>query len=348
MELDIINFLPKYPNIEQLDKEILNPYDEDFYEVIYKKKEFYNDKLPAVEEFPDEPGSLMKHQKLLARFFSSYTYYDSLLLVHEMGTGKTCSAIGAIEQIRFEKRGFRGALYLAKGDALINNFINELIFKCTDGRYIPKDYEELTNLEKIHRKKKAIKDYYSLNTFETFAKNIRNMRDIELQKKFNNKIIVIDEVHNLRIQAKEKGLNIYAQFLRFLHVIKDCKILLMSGTPMKDGIEEISSVMNLILPNNQQLPTGEDFITNYFTQDESNGVFNVKPDKVDELKLVFKGRVSYLKAMKSEIKKVFIGDHIGNLQHLKVVNDFMSNFQSNSYNIAYNLDRNERKGVYSK
>ena len=128
MELDITNFLPKYPNVKQLEGEIFNPYDEDFYEVIYKKKEFYDEKLPAVEEFPSVVGDLMKHQKLIARFFSSHTLYDALLLVHEMGTGKTCSAIGAIEQIRSEGGGFRGALYLAKGDALINNFINELIF----------------------------------------------------------------------------------------------------------------------------------------------------------------------------------------------------------------------------
>lgn len=232
MELDITNFLPKYPNIYQLEGEIFNPYEENFYENIYKKKEFYDEKLPEIEELPNMVGKLMKHQKLIARFFSSHTLYDVLLLLHEMGTGKTCSAIGAIEQIRSEGGGFKGALYLAKGEALINNFINELIFKCTDGRYIPEGYEQLTELEKIHRKKKAIRDYYTLNTFEMFAKDIRRKNDKELQNTYNNRIIVIDEVHNLRIQAKEKGLNVYAQFHRFLHVVKDCKILLMSGTPM--------------------------------------------------------------------------------------------------------------------
>ena len=85
MELDdITNFLPKYPNIRQLEEKIFNPYD-DFYEAIYKKKEFYDKKLPAVEEFPTVVGTLMKHQKLIARFFSSHTLYDELLLVHEMG-----------------------------------------------------------------------------------------------------------------------------------------------------------------------------------------------------------------------------------------------------------------------
>lgn len=263
-------------------------------------------------------------------------------------TGKTCSAVGAIEQIRSEGGGFRGALYLAKGDALINNFINELIFKCTDGRYIPEGYDQLTNLEKTIRKKKAIRDYYALNTFETFAKEIRRTPDLELQKRYNNRIIIIDEVHNLRIQSKEKGLNIYAQFFRFLHVVRDCKILLMSGTPMKDGVNEIASVMNLIIPDGKsQLITGDKFVDEYFDK-EKTGVFKVKSVKVDELKSVFKGRVSYLKAMQSDVKKVFMGVHSGDLKHFDVVDDYMSEFQSTAYDIAYNLDRDERKGVYSE
>lgn len=350
MELDIYNFLPKYPNIDEVEGEIFNPYDENFYESIYRKKEFYDNKLSAVEEYPMSVGSLMNHQKLLARFFSSNTLYDVLLVVHEMGTGKTCSAVGAIEHIRSEVGGFSGALYLAKGDALINNFINELIFKCTDGRYIPENYDELTDLEKTIRKKKAIKDYYSLNTFETFAKDIKNMGDIEIQKKYNNKIIVIDEVHNLRIQDKEKGLNIYNQFLRFLHVVKDCKILLMSGTPMKDGVDEIASIMNLILPFKDDKPyfsTGEEFLNEYFNSEGENK-YQIKSSKVNELKKVFKGRVTYLKAMQSGIKKVFVGDHLGRLEHFNVISDYMSQFQSNVYNSAYQIDRTERKGIYSK
>ena len=42
-----------------------------------------------------------------------------------MGSGKTCTAIGAVEQIRKEGK-FQGALYLAKGDALVNNYANIL------------------------------------------------------------------------------------------------------------------------------------------------------------------------------------------------------------------------------
>ena len=69
MEQDITNFLLKYPNIDNFDDNILNPYEEDFYEVIYKKKEFYENRLEKFEQIPKKIGSLMKHQKLIARFF---------------------------------------------------------------------------------------------------------------------------------------------------------------------------------------------------------------------------------------------------------------------------------------
>ena len=260
-------------------------------------------------------------------------------------TGKSCSAVGAIEQIRSEGGGFRGALYLATGETLVNNFIDEIVFKCTDGRYIPEGYDELTDLEKVHRKKKAIKDYYALNTFETFAKEISKLSDDIIKKRYNNTIIIIDEVHNLRIQDNEEGFNLYRQFWRFLHIIEDCKILLMSGTPMRDGVDEISSVMNLILPINEQLPTGQEFLNKYFIKNGQDS-YQVKENMKNFLKNVFKGRISYLKAMQSNIQKVFSGNPEGTLKHFKVVNDEMSDFQSQVYMQAYNDDSQGRKGVY--
>ena len=92
--------------------------------------------------------------------------------------------------------------------------------------------------------------------------------DEDLRHKYNNKIIVIDEVHNLRIQNekgtsevenKKPGLHLYEQYWKFLHTVNDCKILLLSGTPMYDSVEEIASVMNLLLPEDKQLQTGEEF-----------------------------------------------------------------------------------------
>lgn len=89
MQNDIYEFLPKYPNIEKSSYDLFNPYEaENFYEAIFTKKEFYDNKLEEVEDFPEERGTLMKHQRLIARFLSSHTPYNSLLLVHEMGLAR--------------------------------------------------------------------------------------------------------------------------------------------------------------------------------------------------------------------------------------------------------------------
>ena len=100
--MDVIDFLPIYPNINNSEYDSLNAYDSKFNTNIYKKKEFYDNKLEFAEKLPREVGVLTKHQETISRYMSSKTPYTGVLLVHEMGTGKTCAAIGAIEQIRRE------------------------------------------------------------------------------------------------------------------------------------------------------------------------------------------------------------------------------------------------------
>ena len=112
--MNIEDFLPKYANLEKFPEAGLNPYKDNFYESIYRKKEFYDERLEKEEDLPTERGTLMKNQKIIARFLSSHTMYNELILVHKMGTGKTCSAIGAIEQIKNEDNNFKGAMVFAK------------------------------------------------------------------------------------------------------------------------------------------------------------------------------------------------------------------------------------------
>ena len=81
-------------------------------------------------------------------------------------THNTCAAIGAIEQIKSENNSFTGALIFARGDTLIENFKNELIFQCTPGQYIPENYYDLSPGEQVARKNKAVGKYYTFFTFQ--------------------------------------------------------------------------------------------------------------------------------------------------------------------------------------
>lgn len=499
--MEIEDFLPKYPNVENTKYDVLNPYDDNFENVLFHKKEFYKNRLDRVEQFPEEKGTLVKHQKTIATYLSSKTPYDKLLMVHSMGLGKcvhpftkllvvvnnqfrkmsiedlwnmhfvqeyseskdefwrlpndtvyiesydtktntmiqkniskmykqninenlveiklengkkiiktqkhklyckdgwksniyyddlvlcddytfskvsyiniyfytgsvydleimdthsyvangiithnTCSAIGAIEQIRSETDIYTGAFIFAKGDPLLENFKSELVFKCTQGQYIPENVNKLTELEKTHRINKKIK-FYKLNTFAKFAKLIKQTSDSNLVENFSNKIIVIDEVHNLRIQSEDddEGIEIYKQFHRFLHIIKNCKILLLSGTPMKDSIEELASVANLILSEKEQLPTGKEFLEEYMNV--KDGIYSLKKSKKEELEEKLRGKVSFLKEAESNVPKKFIGEkNVGKLKHFVVNPTNMSSFQSTHYEKALKEDQGGQKGVYN-
>jgi superfamily II DNA or RNA helicase len=340
MEIDdITDFLPIYPEIDEAD----------FSFDIYRKKEFYNERLKQSEIVPKVPGQLLQNQKIMTRYMSSRTPYDKMLIVNEMGTGKTCLTTGIIEQIKRENNGFKKAVILARGEGIINNFKNEIVFKCTKGQYIPENYDNITALEATHRINKSLDEFYEFKTFVTFAKMVEKTNVKLLKESYNNSIIVIDEVHNLRIQDKEEGINVYRNIWNFLHLIKNCKIILLSGTPMKDSPEEITSIMNLILPTEENLPTGQEFINLYMDLDLNSGLMKIKRTKIRELKTAFKGKMSYLLAMKSEIPMEYQGVTIENqLREFKVEPDQMSTFQSEAYNKAYDLDvTSEKKGIYS-
>lgn len=334
------DFLPKYPNIHKDRESVFNSYGEaEFRDVISSKKEFVDLKLPRTEDVPDRPGELLNHQKSIARFLSSNSPYDEMLLYHEMGTGKTCTAIACIEQLRQEKNNIKGAYVFARGTGLLRNFVDELLFKCTDGKYIPENYETLNPIQRAHRVRKITGEFYTFDTFERFAKHLKGLSDDKIRTSYSNTVVVIDEVHNIRLNTDKTPdeLDIYNQFNRYLHLIENRKILLMSGTPIKDQPAEIANVMNLILPKHLQFDP-ETFVKNYF---EGNGT-TMKPEREKDFIGKISGRVSYLKAMTSHVKKVFMGSPQGELQYFHVWVSFMTEFQQEHYDKAYARDRSER------
>jgi len=381
MEINVEDFLPSYPS----DVDLVVSRKE-FADLKLSKRETSEEEAAAIGQmrkvFDDDPiptttdaTNLFDYQKYVSRFLSTFTPYDELLIYHEMGTGKTCTAVSAVEKMRYEPNTFvKGALVLAKGKGLLANFKNELIFTCTDGRYIPKNYEALTVMQRQHQKNKALKDFYSFKTFETFAKEIDRLSDDAIRDLFEDHVIVVDEIHHVReygggdkkkrvigkignvviesdrdadeeAEGEAEGeeaegeegervikFDLYKSFFRFLHLLRRRKILLLSGTPMKDGPEELASVMNLILPLDRQLLTGNAFLDRYFDKDQIK--------RGDELSRKIAGRVSYLKAPKeSDVVKVFHGTR---LNFFKVYEDVMGDFQYAAYVAAFEADKAER------
>lgn len=350
MDYFLEEFLEKYPNIVPFEDVVLNPYDTDFYNSIYRKKEFYEKRLYKFEPKPTKAGDTLKHQDIIARFLSTNTLYDSLLVVHEMGTGKTGVSIAVAELLKRQYENNRHnninkALVLLKGKTMIDNFIQELVFTNTPGQYIPENYDNLTEQEKIRRINKLIGKFYNFDTFEVFAKKINDMNDSKIIQEYSNRLIIIDEAHNITE-------SVYTAFHRMLHLAQNCKILIMTATPMKDKPEEIALLLNLILPANRQLPTGENFIREYLIKLKENR-YQVNSSKRDLLKTYFKGRLSFLKPQTSDVIRSYQGTKLGDLDKFLVNSQYMSSFQSQSYLEAFSKDTKtddvdkKGKGIYS-
>lgn len=333
---DILPFLPIYPSIDVGEMiEAGDPYASiPFNTVIFRKEEFQENRLDPIEEIPTKRGDLLKHQITISRFLSSYTPYDRLLITAKVGTGKTCSVIGVIETIRRETKLFTGAIIIAKSDRMLDNFQNELMFKCTGGQYIPEDYDRVSKATRVRRANKLVGEFYTMITMELFAKQLSKESDTGIQNRYSNKIIVIDEIHNIRQHDREISLNLYYQYSRLTRLVKNTKIILMSGTPMKDSVTEIADVMNLLLPVDYQLPTNDDFVKRYFHKKHIQ--------RIDELKQYFKGRVSYLKAMKDpNVILREVGESRQPLTNFKVVVDTMSDFQTRAYATAISSEKTD-------
>ncbi len=245
-------------------------------------------------------------------------------------SGKSCTAVAVAEQIKKEFSDFRGVVYLAPNKNLVNNFILEIVYKCTNKKYVVDD-EYINRDDKIKLLKHRLKNYYEFYTFYEIAKLLEDGN----YNRFSNKVIIIDEIHNLR-ETKAKDLFKYKAIKTLCKTAKNTKILLMSGTPMRDSPAEIAPVMNLILRDD--LPIKAAFEDEFLLK-QGRDKYIINPKKVDLLKRYFKGRVSYLTSMESNVKKVFMGQSgILGLTHFIVDTDTMSPFQTAAYKTAYESD----------
>lgn len=280
-------------------------------------------------------GHLTIYQTIVSRLLSGYTKFDSMLICHEMGTGKTCTAIATIElHLKQKNYGLKGAIIITKGNPLINNFQYELIHKCT-----PKGLYKKGKPTEVGQRN--FKDFYKFYTYVTFVSAIKDKGQAYITERFDNRVIVIDEAHNVRLgpsKAYTPTIDVYNEIHKCLHTLKNKKILLLTGTPMKDTVDEIAPLMNLILPLDRQMPVGAAFNETFLEGNDEQDLINIPMFK-DYLY----GYVSFLKASKhtTSLKIIEEGSRIGNLKHFKVVPLLMSEFQTKHYLKALSLKIND-------
>ena len=223
---------------------------------------------------------LTPNQNFVSNFLSPYTPYNGLLLYHSVGVGKTASAISIAEKYydAYRKR----VLVILSGN-IKDNFQKQIFdiskysissdqSQLVTGTKYPdmifdKDPSKKELLEK--RINKIIKERYQfigynklVNIIERIKKHVERIErnpskhEARIQEKlketFSNRLIIIDEAHNLRMQSEVGDKKTSKTLMNLLQTAENTKLLLMTATPMFDDAREIVWLLNLLLTNDKK------------------------------------------------------------------------------------------------
>lgn len=270
--------------------------DPDFSMKIAKHQEFfdtqYDGEIHDIKKHADkmceEPFELMPHQLFVKNFLSFQTPYNSLLLYHGLGSGKTCSAIGIAEEMRhyMKQVGIKQRIIIVAAPNVQANFklqlFDERNLQETDGiwnikscvgnvflreinptslkgisrdrvisqikgiintSYVFMGYVELAN----YIRKKTMTNNVGFSEDELKKMEIHNMR-----KFFNNRLIIIDEIHNIRLADDNKDDKTGKLLMKLAHNCNNMRLLLLSATPLYNSYSEIIWLTNLMNSNDKR------------------------------------------------------------------------------------------------
>ena len=307
--------------------------DPNFNKKIAEKKEFsdtkYDGTIYDVKEYAtilsNAEYELLPQQAFVRNFMSFQTPYNSLLLFHGLGSGKTCSAIGVCEEMRdyLKQMGIDKQIIIVASPNVQDNFklqlFDERKLKEVDGLWTmkgclgnkllkeinPTGMKGLKKEKIIQHAKSLINASYQFVGYLQFSNEIVRNSDLDnpevsqetkirnLQNIYNNSLIVIDEVHNIRIADDNENKNVAKNLTYLVNVVDNLRLLLLSATPMFNSYKEIIWLINLMNMNDKRGIVG---VADIF---EKNGEFKKDKDGLEVGKdmLIRKvtGYVSYVR-----------------------------------------------------
>lgn len=352
--------------------------DIDFNKIIFMKKEFRDNLVPKIQKKVDElcvpkEFELEPYQNFLKNYISPDTPYNGILIVHGTGVGKTCSAISIAENFKKTLKHINKKVLIIS--TLQKNFEKELfdftkelkkktpdeIVQCSGREYeLIGDVRGLTSDQKKREVMKAIRSYYQFMGYQELANYLSKKvkwsgdeKDIDpliikyINKEFSNRVIIIDEVHNIKTGVGDEYKKTIQPMIRaIIKYSKNIKLIMMSATPMFDRSDEIIFLLNLLLLNDKRQ---EVKISDFFTK---NGKL-IESNK-EKFKQLFKGYISFVRAENPitfplriypvnsiipNIKYDMLGNKLNEddtLKYSKIVTCKMTDIQELTYNYYLN------------
>jgi hypothetical protein len=246
--------------------------------------------------------------------------------------------------------------------------------QCTGRRYLdmllrienePKNWSNPDVRDRLEKtSKKLIDEFYEFAAYASFG-NVLNDKltgtEAEVAKNlawvhetFDNRLVIIDEAHNLRESGDEgvsKGVTVAME--KLVKIANNMTLVFLSATPMFDTFDEIVFFMNLCLWNDRtQAPTQSVVITDFFNPDatlKSGGAGERFRDWCQQYVSFVKGdspftfpfRLPAPKSVSTSRPKSFLGKSIGDGEDLQYISLVVSEAQGLQKDILNKVERTD-------
>ena len=220
------------------------------------------DKISSKEEFNEKSNDYCnsfekaQYQHLMQHYLSTRSPYRSLLLYHGLGVGKTCSSITIAESLLLDHSlSEPPKIIVVSSEALKKSYIEQIFSisklinkenlqnQCTGDIYRKLVHGNVDNDTLVRRILQLIRNRYKFITYD-------GLKNLSKQGIIEDKVIIIDEVHNLRQNEKETKEALDA----LENIIKTGnrnRLVLLSATPMYNETDEIMLLLNLLVMNEE-------------------------------------------------------------------------------------------------
>ena len=296
-----------------------------------------------------------------------YTDARGILLYHSVGSGKTLTSISIAEE--FRKLGRDIIILSAKSlqnnyKKEIKNYLNMQLNNNTDLTNELPDNE----IEKIISQYKFVTSnaknmIQSLDSkLESFVTKYKDTSDDNTSINLENKIIIIDEAHNL-FNSIVNGSKIANEFYEIIMNTKNIKLIFLTGTPIINNPFEISVAFNMLYGKIKNKMIGKENKKEYYTilpeyYSDFQKYFvdlnlnNIKNE--DKLKNRIFGLVSYygdmytnlVKTIKEDIKQLKSKENYPDRLPIKIEIKEMSLLQNIEYIKARDIEKKETLKSY--
>lgn len=271
---------------------------------------------------------LRQYQKFLWAYMNYESHFNSILLYHGVGSGKSASSINIYTQLYEFDPNWNVVILLPA--SLKKNW--EGYRDILTDKYIKGEVDEWIGENEAENKKKNIK-YISYNASNSDRVFLDYVHSVDTTKK---NLYIIDEAQKFISNVSSNIMNIKGQRAKNIYDYiynqklnqPDTRIILLSGTPIINDPFELALMFNLLRPMYIPLfPKEPEEFKRLFIDMDNNG--KIKKDRINTFQRRILGLVSYYTFDPRQFAKEIIHDvNIKMSEHQQIVYDYFNKIEN--------------------